>query len=603
MRKNILYLFLFWAGCIFFLIACNEDNTQYLPPAELQITSSTVEFKSTGGEGIIKVDNANNNLKAVSNAEWCTITDCSQGVVSFTITTNTDMETRTAVISLTMGASSQKIGITQMGYIADYSTESVYSFAENKGFTQFIRFESELPIEACVNEEATSWLSYEKAEGGFNVVGTDNSETAERTGTITFVSGEMTKKYHFIQYSTNTFIRSWKVQYKGSDGFLHSDDITMMSEEEVVEISFKEYGISFKGNIDKGILNVPLGQYLMAQSQYKLYLGLHFGNGKVAIDPQQSFSLVPTVMEDGQWTLVPQTNGSTEDFESIAILAKEGDQVVGVWESFGNLSMQPSSEAAPPIKTYNIEFTSATGTNYSSMNDLIFKNDTYEIALETKGEAYKYLKSGTYVVDAADGYKIINDNLDYTYFKKIGEDKKLDLQSGEMILRANMETKKYEISMKFVLEDGNKVNATYIGEIEGKGFAIFDDYVINVTQVNQLERTKPNDPIDGQFYLKVGLNNFDIEMRLDFRAIASEKALPAGTYILGNDGEVGTLDSKISEFSIYPIGKYNQKFQTCTVDISQKDRIYTFKLDFTDSEGQRYVTTFSGEVKDMDNPK
>ena len=40
MKKNIIYLLI--AGCSLFLGACNDDDTQYLPPVELQITSSTV---------------------------------------------------------------------------------------------------------------------------------------------------------------------------------------------------------------------------------------------------------------------------------------------------------------------------------------------------------------------------------------------------------------------------------------------------------------------------------------------------------------------------------------------------------------------------------
>lgn len=36
MKKNIIYLLI--AGCSLFLGACNDDDTQYLPPVELQIT-------------------------------------------------------------------------------------------------------------------------------------------------------------------------------------------------------------------------------------------------------------------------------------------------------------------------------------------------------------------------------------------------------------------------------------------------------------------------------------------------------------------------------------------------------------------------------------
>lgn len=60
MKKNIIYLLI--AGCSLFLGACNDDDTQYLPPVELQITSSTVDFKSVGGDGTIEVGNADPTL-------------------------------------------------------------------------------------------------------------------------------------------------------------------------------------------------------------------------------------------------------------------------------------------------------------------------------------------------------------------------------------------------------------------------------------------------------------------------------------------------------------------------------------------------------------
>ena len=82
MKKNIIYLLI--AGCSLFLGACNDDDTQYLPPVELQITSSTVDFKSVGGDGTIEVGNADPTLTATSNEEWCTIKACSNGVVAST---------------------------------------------------------------------------------------------------------------------------------------------------------------------------------------------------------------------------------------------------------------------------------------------------------------------------------------------------------------------------------------------------------------------------------------------------------------------------------------------------------------------------------------
>lgn len=601
MKKNILYLII--AGCCLLTAACNDEGTQYIPPVELQLSTSAVEFKSTGGEGTIEVGNADQQLQVSSNAEWCTINGCNNGVVNFTVDENTGMETRTAVISLTMGESSAKVGITQMGLITSYEQESFFSFGENMGFKQFIRFESELPVTVKIGDEAASWLSYEEVAGGYNIIGTDNTESLERIGKLILESGNMVKEYQFMQFSKDSYNRAWKAGFKSQDGLYAEDEVSIVPEGQEATITFKKKAITFKGTLNQDKLSVACGQYLTRMGAYKIYLGVTFEDGTSSIETTQNFQLLPTMQENGTWALTPQTNSEEGlEIKNVAMLAvEENGKIAGPMDLFTDLTLTPNGEAQEIVKTYKTTFTSATGENYTAINDLIFKNEEYEIGIETKGEKHKFLKSGTYVVNASDGVKIINNNLDYTYFKKVGENQKLDLQSGEMVVNANLETKKYEITMNFILEDGSKVEATYNGEIEGKGFAITDKY--EITQVDQLLRRLPNNAVDGQFYLKVAVNNWDIEMTLDLRAAPGSKTLPVGTYTLGSDGAAGTLDSKLSEFSCYSINKHSQKFQSATVKVSQKEKVYTFELDFTDSDGERYAGTISGEVKDMENPQ
>ncbi len=601
MKKNILYLII--AGCCLLTAACNDEDTQYIPPVELQLSTSAVEFKSTGGEGTIEVGNADQQLQVSSNAEWCTINGCNNGVVNFTVDENTGMETRTAVISLTMGESSAKVGITQMGLITSYEQESFFSFGENKGFKQFIRFESELPVTVKIGDEAASWLSYEEVAGGYNIIGTDNTESLERIGKLILESGNMVKEYQFMQFSKDSYNRAWKAGFKSQDGLYAEDEVSIVPEGQEATITFKKKAITFKGTLNQDKLSVACGQYLTRMGAYKIYLGVTFEDGTSSIETTQNFQLLPTMQENGTWALTPQTNSEEGlEIKNVAMLAvEENGKIAGPMDLFTDLTLTPNGEAQEIVKTYKTTFTSATGENYTAINDLIFKNEEYEIGIETKGEKHKFLKSGTYVVNASDGFKIINNNLDYTYFKKVGENQKLDLQSGEMVVNANLETKKYEITMNFILEDGSKVEATYNGEIEGDGFAITDKY--EITQVDQLLRRLPNNAVDGQFYLKIAVNNYDIEMTLDLRAAPGSKTLPVGTYTLGSDGTAGTLDSKLSDFTCYSTGKYNQKFQSATVKVSQKEKVYTFELDFTDSDGERYAGTISGEVKDMENPQ
>ena len=39
------------------------------------------------------------------------------------------------------------------------------------------------------------------------------------------------------------------------------------------------------------------------------------------------------------------------------------------------------------------------------------------------------------------------------------------------------------------------------------------------------------------------------------------------------------------------------------VEVTKSGEVYTFKIDLTDTEGQRYVCTFTSKVTDMDNPQ
>ena len=42
MKKNIIYLLI--AGCSLFLGACNDDDTQYLPPVELLVVMEPLRW-------------------------------------------------------------------------------------------------------------------------------------------------------------------------------------------------------------------------------------------------------------------------------------------------------------------------------------------------------------------------------------------------------------------------------------------------------------------------------------------------------------------------------------------------------------------------------
>lgn len=412
MKKNIIYLLI--AGCSLFLGACNDDDTQYLPPVELQITSSTVDFKSVGGDGTIEVGNADPTLTATSNEEWCTIKACSNGVVSFYIAPNDEMETRTATISLVMGESSAKIGITQMGIITNYKTDDFFSFAENKAFKQFIRFESEMPITVSISEEAQTWLSYEEAENGYYILADENTESLERLGKVTLESGSLAKEYSFMQYSRNSYNRSWIADFKNRDGFATQDEVSVIAESNEVTVSFKNAELTFKGVLKDGVLNVPCGQFLKTANGFKLYLGVTLKT-TMGVEPDISFTVAPAHWKRGLG--LDSANGQKIGLKikSIAIAAMdENDELAGAMDLLQELMLKPNGEAQEIVKTYNVAFTSAEGSDYGRNDNITFSDGNYTLALDIYGEDYKYTKSGTYVVGAEDGTTLIRISITHT---------------------------------------------------------------------------------------------------------------------------------------------------------------------------------------------
>lgn len=109
--------------------------------------------------------------------------------------------------------------------------------------------------------------------------------------------------------------------------------------------------------------------------------------------------------------------------KSIAIAAMdENDELAGAMDLLQELMLKPNGEAQEIVKTYNVAFTSAEGSDYGRNDNITFSDGNYTLALDIYGEDYKYTKSGTYVVGAEDGY-YIDTNINYTYFMKEKKDR------------------------------------------------------------------------------------------------------------------------------------------------------------------------------------
>ena len=65
-----------------------------------------------------------------------------------------------------------------------------------------------------------------------------------------------------MQYSRNSYNRSWIADFKNRDGFATQDEVSVIAESNEVTVSFKNAELTFKGVLKDGVLNVPCGQFL-----------------------------------------------------------------------------------------------------------------------------------------------------------------------------------------------------------------------------------------------------------------------------------------------------------------------------------------------------
>lgn len=200
--KNILYalLALFCIG----VTACDNDDTVEL--ASLNIIKSTVDFNAIGGEGYVMLENGSNELKVTSNMEWCSIKDVTSDKITFSVTQNNGITTRTATITLGLGATVKRVSITQMGLIVKYGSDTFYRCPENIAFSKTVNFTSTLSVSVSIDPNAQNWLSYASVEEGYVFTGTANDSGSPRLGKVTITSGSISSDYYFYQYGLSDLL-------------------------------------------------------------------------------------------------------------------------------------------------------------------------------------------------------------------------------------------------------------------------------------------------------------------------------------------------------------------------------------------------------------
>lgn len=248
-------------------------------------------------------------------------------------------------------------------------------------------------------------------------------------------------------------------------------------------------------------------------------------------------------------------------------------------------------------KVINIEFTSGYKKSGTGNNFYIgFANSDYELKIDayTKADA-KYLMPGTYKIGAN---KEMECDIQYTDLTPSTTGTKSKFTEGSIEVTIVEGTNTYEVKMNLTLETGELVVAHYKGEI--MGVTVIEETEYKFT-LNAAKRSKPNNMIPGEYYIKMNDTAWNVEMTLEFYADPATTELPVGTYTLSASREPNTLGAA-SNIDVFDKRTFTTRFEdgTGTIEVTKADKKYTFKINLVNSKGLKYTGSFTGDISNMD---
>ena len=326
------------------MTACDQGEPLVIP--QLDIVESTVDFEAIGGKGFITLASLGEKVNASSSTEWCSIQNVTGNKITFNVTENAEITTRTAIIRVTAGAITKQVAITQIGLVAQYERKDFYSYPDNVAFTEPIKFTSSLPIAVTIDND---WLSYTETEEGFQFKAEENTSGKARMGKATVKSGDISIDYCFLQYGIEGLCKEWDATYSDGEAMATDKFTITQTEGNALNISIAELGYQRISAIyEDGAIKIPCGQIIATKrmqngSTYYIALGtLNRAETQAGLSENITCQLVPYLNnKTKQWGLTFVDNGSWQ-YDQIGIvnwaLTSTGS-LAGYWDKILNLCL------------------------------------------------------------------------------------------------------------------------------------------------------------------------------------------------------------------------------------------------------------------------
>lgn len=180
-----------------FSVACSDDDLQgYVPQTEtIRIVQNDLLFSSKGSSANVVVE-AEGTISADVDQPWCSAT-VSGSVVTVTVTDNASFDGRTALLTITAGATHRQLPVQQQGMVLDLPLPVSGQYAPAEGTTFTTTVSHSLPLDVSTPD---GWLHPVLDGNTLRVTVDSNVGGHIRRGLIAFACGDMADTLRVAQF-------------------------------------------------------------------------------------------------------------------------------------------------------------------------------------------------------------------------------------------------------------------------------------------------------------------------------------------------------------------------------------------------------------------
>ena len=205
--KKILSLYLIVCTMLFIVGCSDNDDYQTIVPKFTITKSDNIDLSAKGGVATVEFISESTEVNVTVNADWCKIKELTNNKVTLTVDVNADILSRSALVVLTDGETTQQVSILQTGAVWIYDLNQTTIYVKDTPGDVFVEMTATFPIE--MPESISDWITGESTDNGFKLTVQENATGERRSSSFAVKMGGREVEYTVVQYAVKDLLGAW----------------------------------------------------------------------------------------------------------------------------------------------------------------------------------------------------------------------------------------------------------------------------------------------------------------------------------------------------------------------------------------------------------